>query len=318
MGLTRPWLPVVVSLLVVAIGSAAYAWVHKEVILAVDGEAVAVTTNASTVGEVLQEQGIFWGDGDVVRPQPSVGLSEGLRIHVVHAFPVTLVVGGQKQEVITLPTSVQGVLARAGVTLGLQDVVTPGLDTPVRGGTEIRVARISTRQQVVEKEIPFKVRRQEDPHLDRGLQVVKSPGRAGRQQQIVEITYVDGREVGRRVVQEEVLQEPRDRVVAVGTRHVVARSGENIRFREALEVIATAYGPTGNRTATGVMPERGVIAVDPRVIPLGTRVYVDGYGYGRALDVGSAIKGKRIDVFFPSESEARRWGVRQVKLYILE
>ena len=61
-----------------------------------------------------------------------------------------------------------------------------------------------------------------------------------------------------------------------------------------------------------------MIAVDPRVIPLGTRLYVDGYGYGRALDVGGAIKGNRIDVFLPSEAECRRWGVRTVKVYILE
>jgi 3D (Asp-Asp-Asp) domain-containing protein len=61
-----------------------------------------------------------------------------------------------------------------------------------------------------------------------------------------------------------------------------------------------------------------VVAVDPQVIPLGTQLYVEGYGYARALDVGPAITGNRIDVFLDSADEARHWGVRRVKVYILE
>lgn len=83
--------------------------------------------------------------------------------------------------------------------------------------------------------------------------------------------------------------------------------------------MSTAYGPSaGSFTATGHRVARGIVAVDPRVIPLGSRVYVDGYGHARALDVGGAIKGNRIDVFFPSEADCRRWGVRSVKVYILD
>lgn len=316
--LARRWVPVAAILLAVVIGTAAYAWVHKRVVVTVDGEPVVVSTYTATVGEVLQEQGITWGADDVVRPQPETRLSDGLGIHVVHAFPVKLVTGEKVREIITLPTSVQGVLVRAGVAVGARDQVIPGLDSPVRPGSEIKITRVSVQQQVVEEEIPFKVRREEDAGLDRGVQVVKQAGEVGRKRQIIEITYEDGREVARRVVTEEVIKEPRDKVVALGTRQVVSRGGQDIRFREALVVTATAYSPTGNRTATGVIPEKGVIAVDPRVIPLGTRVYVESYGYGRALDVGSAIQGRRIDVFFPSAEEARRWGVRQVKLYILE
>jgi len=61
-----------------------------------------------------------------------------------------------------------------------------------------------------------------------------------------------------------------------------------------------------------------VIAVDPNVIPLGSKVYVDGYGYAVAADTGGAIKGNRIDVFFPTKEQAYRWGSRKVKVTIID
>ncbi|WP_446899709.1 3D domain-containing protein [Clostridium sp. LBM24168] len=79
---------------------------------------------------------------------------------------------------------------------------------------------------------------------------------------------------------------------------------------------ATAYC-NGGITASGMSTRRGIIAVDPRVIPIGSRVYVEGYGYAIAADTGGAIRGNRIDLFFPSSSEAHNWGMRSVKVHIL-
>ena len=77
---------------------------------------------------------------------------------------------------------------------------------------------------------------------------------------------------------------------------------------KTLTVQVTAYTWTGHQTFTGTWPQLGTIAVDPSVIPLGTRLYVPGYGWGRAEDTGSAIKGNIIDVYYPTEKEARQWG----------
>jgi 3D (Asp-Asp-Asp) domain-containing protein len=85
-----------------------------------------------------------------------------------------------------------------------------------------------------------------------------------------------------------------------------------------LLVEATAYTWTGNRTATGTWPRVGTIAVDPKVIPLGTKMYVEGYGYGVAEDTGSAIVGYKIDVYLPSRAEALKFGRRMVRITLLE
>ena len=81
---------------------------------------------------------------------------------------------------------------------------------------------------------------------------------------------------------------------------------------------ATAYCYTGNRTATGTWPSRGTIAVDPEVIPLGTRLHIEGYGEGIAEDTGGLIKGDIIDVYMESEDECWDWGRRTVEVRIIE
>ncbi|QGG48683.1 3D domain-containing protein [Heliorestis convoluta] len=84
-----------------------------------------------------------------------------------------------------------------------------------------------------------------------------------------------------------------------------------------MQVEATAYTHTGNRTFSGKWPKVGLIAVDPRVIPMGTKLYVEGYGIAEAADTGGAIKGAMIDVFFDTREECILWGRRQVTIHIL-
>ena len=98
-----------------------------------------------------------------------------------------------------------------------------------------------------------------------------------------------------------------------------AESGKEITV-SATAYTADCQGCSGT-TATGVdlkaNPDAKVIAVDPSVIPLGSKVYVEGYGYATAADTGSAIKGNRVDIFVPNEQDAVNWGVKNVKVKIL-
>nr|WP_125152439.1 3D domain-containing protein [Clostridium rectalis] len=102
-----------------------------------------------------------------------------------------------------------------------------------------------------------------------------------------------------------------------------SRGGYNsFTYSKIVNMESTAYSGDGI-TATGTKTKRdangySTIAVDPRVIPLGTRVFVEDYGYAIAEDIGGAIKGNIIDVFFYSETEARSWGRKYVKVYILK
>lgn len=93
-------------------------------------------------------------------------------------------------------------------------------------------------------------------------------------------------------------------------------------YLKELTMTATAYTATGNRTATGVWPVRNAngvstVAVDPNVIPLGTKLYIEGYGYAIAADTGGAIKGNKIDLYMNSNAQCINYGRRTVKVYIV-
>ena len=93
----------------------------------------------------------------------------------------------------------------------------------------------------------------------------------------------------------------------------VSRGAERVMMMEA-----TAYTWTGQRTASGTWPAIGTVATDPEVIPLGTKIWVEGYGEAVAEDTGGAVKGNIIDVYLDTESECWQWGRRMVEVRILE
>lgn len=297
---------------------AGYSWAFKTVTVRDGGREWKVKTTARTVGELLRTEGVELKEGDQVDPPLGTRLTEGMQVNVVRAVPVRLKVDGKVMDVSTTAKSVRELLQEQGVELGELDEVIPQLDEELAAGTVVEVVRVS--KKVVEERvnIPFRVVRVNSSQLARGLTSVVQQGREGVKLQRWEVIYRNGREAERRLLETEILKRPVDRIVRVGTLATVSRGGYEIRFSRVLEMLASAYTYTGNNTASGVPPRVGMAAVDPQVIPLGTRLFVEGYGYCVAVDKGSAIKGYRIDLFMETEAQARKWGMRRVKVYILE
>jgi len=142
-----------------------------------------------------------------------------------------------------------------------------------------------------------------------------------------EVILENGKEVARKLVSEQNLKEKKDKIVAVGTKDLALQVSRGaVETGKEFYVTSTAYTANCNgcsgRTATGLNlranPNMKIIAVDPRIIPLGTKVYVEGYGYAVAADTGGAIKGYKIDVFMPSNQDCYRWGRKKVKIKILQ
>ena len=192
--------------------------------------------------------------------------------------------------------------------------------------TEVDVEdRLRVYYRTVREEVPYDVIRRADSSQELGIQRVARRGATGSEEITVVDTYLDGKLVSSDKVGERILQPPVTEIVTYGTMDTVSRGGQTFRFRRVLHLGATAYtagkesNPVGDGyTATGVPARRGIVAVDPSVIPLNTRLYVEGYGYAVAADTGGAIKGLRIDLCMESLQEALDFGVRQVKVYVLE
>ncbi len=301
-------------------------WLRRDVTVAADGTLLYIRTSAPTVGEALEAAGLRLGPWDVVAPAVEARTSDGLTVRIRRAVPVVLRLDGRELRLMSAAATVTDLLDDSRLPVDPDDKVFPGRDQPVTPGLEITVTRVVRSYQHRDDPIPFKTVRREDMSLRLGQTKVIQEGADGRMTRLLLVTYEDGLAVGAEELRKTILTEPKEQVVSIGTAGEIVRDGKTIRFLKALPVTATAYEPgpvscgstADGYTALGLKAEKGIIAVDPTVIPLWTKVYVDGYGYAVAGDTGSAIKGNRIDVCYDTLDEAVRWGVKRVKVYILE
>lgn len=321
-GKVRPWaaaglgLAILLSLFVVG-----YTDAHKEVTLVVDGQSRTVDTLKGSVAGLLEQEKIELDQADLVVPAPTVQLTEGMTVTVRRAVPVTVRAGGSVRAVRTAQSTVGEALAALGISLGPLDRVTPGREELIQPGQTITVVKVEEKLQPRYVAVPYAVQRREDADLPRGQTRVLQAGQSGLLERQVRVTFEDGRWVKEQVVSERLLRPPVTEIVAVGTLGVISRGGRDYRYIRALDMVATAYCPTdrgGRFTALGLPVRRGIVAVDPRVIPLGTKLFVEGYGPALAGDTGSAIKGNRIDLFVDSHKEALSYGRRRVQVYVLK
>jgi uncharacterized protein YabE (DUF348 family)/3D (Asp-Asp-Asp) domain-containing protein len=274
-----------------------------------DGLSVAAQSSATTVADALVEAGIELGPDVLVIPDPESPLSAGLQVYVYRTDKVTLFLAKQEQSVYTLADTVAALLRQEGVELGEEDRVEPALDTPIRSGMTIRVSIVETITEVVERTIYRQEVYQDDPNLEIGSYVVIDPGSDGYIRRTYDVTYENGEEVGYELVSEEVISATA-KVIARGTKLVpgsfLLPDGTVITYNWALDVYSTWYNAASSGgdgiTATGAVLDKGIVAVDPSVIPLGTRMYVPGYGYAVAADTGGGIIGHMIDLGYPGST----------------
>ncbi len=302
-----------------------YAWAAKHVTVVVDGAAESCFSLRLKVRGVLADAGVELNERDHVTPAADGRVAEGGTIVVRRAFAVTVLADGTQTPSLTSQPTVREAVLEAGIALGPDDRTEPPLDAVPEPGATIRVVRVVKELETALWRIPRKVTKVDDQSMALGLRRVIVAGKDGVEEVTFCTTYEDGARIARKITQRVVTEEPVAETVAVGTSGEISRGGETIRFRKAISVSATAYCPcakctgkyAGGQTSTGMLAQKGVIAVDPRVIPMHSRVYVDGYGYAVAGDVGSAIKGNEIDLCYNTHDEALAWGRRRVTVYIL-
>lgn len=307
----------------------------KEINLTVNGKEKTIWTTAKTVEQFVQEQQLTLKEHDSIKPNLTADIKDQGKIQIESAFTVKLVVGGKAQQVWTTSTTVADLLKQQKVSLGEIDRVSPAKSDKITGKTQVEVIRVEKVTDVVEEETPFAVVNRKDSGLTKGKERVVQDGTKGKREKRFEVVMENGKEISRKLISEKTLSDSSDKIVAVGTKAkpqpkpqpVVSRSQSASSSSGGREITVTSTAYTANCagcsgiTATGFNlksnPNAKVIAVDPSVIPLGSKVYVEGYGYAIASDTGGAIKGNKIDVFFSSQSQAESWGRKSVKIRII-
>lgn len=234
---------------------------------------------------------------------------------------ITLIEGGNAREITTNAETVRQLLTENKVELGKLDRTSVPPAAPIADGMQVVITRIRTETVTERKPIPFPTTEKFDRTLRVGQKKIVQAGKKGEKTITYLSTYRDGERVQHKKVAEKVTP-PRRQVVLKGMRGMTLASRGWFGGRRILEMNATGYGPgggmyPGSRCRTGLKQGKGVVAVDPRFIPLGTRLYIEGYGYAVAGDTGGAIKGNRIDLGFNTDREAWAVGRRKVRVLIL-
>lgn len=235
-----------------------------------------------------------------------------------------------------LPMRMEYSRGLASLELSKQGQVRQGIESLYLDNQEVLNEQLKTRAisriQIIDKELPFDTEYIESDKIPPGMSQVQVKGEKGTRREIVKTFEVGGQPVDQQIQSFFELKSPKKEVVIRNTKPLPKKKAvipnnkpgakvdvdiSKLNISKTLSVEATAYTYTGNKTATGVEPKEGLIAVDPKVIAMGSKVYVEGYGYAIAADTGGNIRGNRIDVFFSTLRQCVDWGRKPVRIHIL-
>lgn len=290
--------------------------IARRITVICDGNSVEVRTNKNRPAEIISEAGFTLERGDGWRlAGVNKRVQDGCVIEVLRGKPFTVIRGGVSTAYRSYKSTVGEALRDMGIAFSRKRIY-PNIHTELVENMQIYVLEKGEEFHYSEAPVEIPVKYEEDHRLLFGNEEVKSEGKPGK------AIVVSKRSKKNRGQPDEELT----RTVTVEPEHKVIRKGMGMsvwtpegykRYTKRMKVSTTAYVATGNKTALGKVPHVGTVAVDPKVIPFYTKMYIPGYGIGTAGDTGGSIKGKIIDLFFDSYSDAIQWGRKDVEIYIL-
>lgn len=305
-----------------------------------DGDEVIVHTSfASDPATALDEAGIEVDSDEFTTAQTEDGVYD---ITVQRNDAVTVTYCGKDIQIKIEDDTVGDLLLRAGIPTGEGYTVSQELAAKPTDGMQITVEHHVVNQEIYTLDIPFEITTVEDPSMPAGHEKILSEGVVGQVQCTADVEYLNAVEVSRKVTAKETVRPAQNQVVAVGTgeavvnnayvptitdHEIILSTGEVLTYYKTDTFYATAYTQydegCNNTTATMTPVRWGVVAVDPSVVPYGTRMFIVDedlgfvYGLATAEDCGGAIVGHRMDLFMDTLNEAFGYGRRNVTVYFL-
>jgi len=253
---------------------------------------------------------------------------------------VTIKYHGKTTRTVSFGETAAQLLHRLGCCVSGEDVVSHGMDAPVTDGMQLRIDRVVQMEEIYASVMAHDTIRCHDPSLPEGTERILTEGVDGELRCEAEVTYINGIESGREIRNRTVIRPAVTEVIAVGTGQAVPQdapviadgfitlpTGEVLTYTDTATIRATAYTHTDEGcdliTSTGTAVHWGTVAVDPRYIPYGTRMFImaanGSYVYGIAVaeDCGGDIKGDRMDLYMPTYEQCMEFGRRVCTVYFL-
>ncbi len=304
-----------------------------EVEIVDNGHSQTVYAARTTVENVLKEHDMTLGKYDTVTPDLNTYVTDSSKIVIERVKNVILNDGGITKEYYTSADTVGEFLEGNNIKLGFYDYLDSDMNRILSETDSISLTRVVRTTLSVDESMPFKTVTEQNYTMDIGTTRLGRDGINGIITKKYEVYLENGVEVKRTEISSEISKAPVDKLIYTGAKPKPGQPPLN--YSRVITCTATAYDlsfqscgkypsdPGYGITATGTRAKYGTVAVDPRVIPLGSKLYIetsDGsfvYGFATAEDTGGAIKGNKVDLFFPSYNDCMRFGRRPVKVYIL-
>ncbi len=314
------------------------------------GKEVATVNVAGTVRSALDKAGVKLKDGDSLNFDEEVGITEDMKIEITRSFPVKIKVDGKVKTVNITGGTVEDVINEAGINLGQFDEISQKMSKKLTKKTSLTIKRIEYKTETKTVKTDFKTKVEYDNSMYEDQRKVKKKGVKGKSINEYKYTYVDGKVTETEILSSKVVKEPVTQVLIRGTKvrstgftgatvksgKVISelkppfeiplnKNGRPVKYKKVITGKATAYC-TGTTCSTGAPAMPGRVAVDPREIPYGTKMYIvssDGkwnYGYCTASDTGGFIYTSNtvVDLYIRGYNNCRNFGRRNVDIYILE
>ena len=299
-------------------------------------ESFAAKTRQDTVYGFFKEKGIAVSDDEILEFSMTDNLVNGDTLNIKQGKKITISADGVTRTILTSQKNVADALYDAGIQIGENDWADPGFETAITDDMKITLHRITVAEETITETFSGPVENRTDDNMFEDEKNV-TEGTPGEKQITYQVMYNGGQEVYGEVISEVVTKEATPTIITVGTKKrpvvpTIARGGKTYTYSKKPTVEATAYDTSlaenggYTKTAMGLTPGFGIVAVDPKVIPLGTRLYIESpdggqswtYGYCIAGDTGGAIKGNRVDLCYNTQAECIRFGRRSATVYVLD
>jgi len=317
-------------------------FIRKNITVVIDGKSTNLVTYQKTFGSALKKSGISIDVKDKIDKALNSEIQNNGTITITRAVNVKVFVDNKEFNVKSAEKDVALMLNAQKIVISPTDKISPSKETKLSSGLDITITRVNSKTIKQSKPIDFKTVIKKNNSILLSKRTVSQNGVKGIKSITLNVTYEDGKEVTRHVIKETLVKQPKDKIIVQGTMPAVSFSRGSTTSREderanvtpissntsgkTFSVKTTAYSSSGGTnnayTASGRKAVRNpngysTVAVDPSVIPLGTRLYIEGYGNAIAADTGSAIRGIFIDLYFNTNNEACSWGVRYLTVHIL-
>lgn len=307
----------------------------KQVTLDYYGNKESIGIAKGTVKDVLEKANINLKRNQVVTPALSTEISDNMTVSVYDGKKISVTADGETKTQYVPMGRTDEVLNGLGYRLGKDDIISVAADSEIWDAGRITIKRVAYGEETVTEKIAYDSKNETSDDVELGETKVATKGKDGKKLVVRACKYIDGKKVSEKVIDSKTIKKPVNEVILVGTKGASINGvagtftdmyGNTVAYSSVHTGSGTAYtAPAGAGTATGVAAYHGGVAVNPNIIPYGSKLYIEStdgsfvYGYATAVDTGGALMDGSaiVDCFYNTYDECVNFGRRDVNVYVI-